>query len=293
MSLSPHLPCNPDDLNYRQSMTTTSVPLARLTNLAAMRLICLPYAGGGSAAYFRWRSAIPAQIDLVPLALPGHDGRLHEPPCTNLRGLSGALADDLQSALDRPYALLGHSLGAWLAFELVRELRRRNGRLPRLLVVAAGRPPHEPSGEAALHRLPDSEFLAAVEQRYTGIPAAVRNQPELLQMLLPVLRADLQMVETYQYIAEPPLDVDILAIGGADDPTVSAGQLAEWQRHTTRDCSVRLVPGGHFFLFRGVGETQPSTTTVTSGEAPPALRMIIARLQDYLSATTGDPKPDT
>lgn len=257
-------------------MNTTSIPRARLTDDALVRLVCLPYAGGGLAVFHRWRSVLPPRVDLVPLCLPGHDGRLAESPRTDLSALVCELADDLQPALDRAYVLVGHSLGAWIAFELARELRRRNLPQPELLIVAAARPPHAELPQSPLHLLPDDKFIAAIEQRYDGIPPAIAGNAELLQLLLPVLRADIQMVETYRYAVEPPLDVEILALGGTDDPAVSAAQLADWRRHTSRNCSVRQFPGGHFFLFRG-DNRQSSTGT---GEPPsPALRSIITELE--------------
>jgi surfactin synthase thioesterase subunit len=260
-------------------MHTTSIPQARLTDDALVRLVCLPYAGGGSAVFHRWRSALPLRVDLVPLCLPGHDGRLAESPRTDLSALARELADDLLPALDRPYVLVGHSLGAWIGFELARELRRRNLPLPELLIVAAARPPHTELPQSPLHLLPADKFIAAMQRRYDGIPPAIAGNAELLQLLLPVLRADIQMVETYRYAAEPPLDVKVLALGGTEDPAVSAAQLADWRHHTSRNCSVRQFPGGHFFLFRGDNQQHQST----AAEPPsPALRTIIMSLQRYL-----------
>jgi surfactin synthase thioesterase subunit len=169
-------------------------------------------------------------------------------------------------------------MGAWLAFELVRSLRQHNVQMPRLLFVAAARAPHLPLNEPPIHVLTDEELVEAVDRRYGGIPARVRNSPELLQLLLPSLRADLQMVETYDFREEPPLDVEIVAMGGTADPAVSAAQLEGWRQHTTKGCSVRLVPGGHFFLFDGgdAGATM-SRQTVACG-ASAAIEMIVNRL---------------
>ena len=274
----------------RRTMASTAIPESALSNAADARLLCFPYAGGGAAVYHRWRAAMPGWIDLVPVTLPGHDGRLREPPRTDLRQLAGELAEELAAVFDRPYALLGCSMGAWLAFEMTRELRRRADmraiRLPELLVVAASPAPHVRSSQSPAHRLPDDEFLATVERRYGGIPAAVRASPDLLQLLLPALRADVQMVETYEYVEEPPLETPIFALGGAEDATVSPAQLGEWRRHTSGEFSMRLFPGGHFFLFPGgavAGGRTAAEQATESIAVPPAVWAIAARLQRGVS----------
>lgn len=241
-----------------------------LTNTSKLRLICLPYAGGSSAVYHRWRPIAPSEIDLVPLCLPGREARISEPFATDLRQLAGQFAADMQPVLDRPYALMGHSLGAWLAFELALELRRRADPPPLAHVVAACPPPHQPLRDPTLHQLPDDKLVAEVSRRFDGIPPAVRNNPELLQLLLPVLRADMQMGETYRYADDPPLDAEMLALGGTEDPAVSPAQLSEWGRHTTKQCTMRFFPGGHFFLFRDENEPGAGRTATQSRRTPSA-----------------------
>jgi surfactin synthase thioesterase subunit len=254
--------------------------LARDTSL---RLVCLPYAGGGSAAFHRWRAALPAEIGLVPACLSGREGRVGEPPTTELRTLVRQLADDLAPMLDRPWAVLGHSMGAWIAFELSRELRRRGGRLPQLLIVAASQAPDVDTSPSYLHTLPDDQFVDEVSRQFDGIPPAVRGHRELLELVLPALRADIQMVETYRYEVEPPLELEILALGGTDDPAVSATQLAQWRHHTSGKFSARLFPGGHFFLFRTPG-TRESAQTNDSETLSPALRVVVQRLARCLDS---------
>jgi medium-chain acyl-[acyl-carrier-protein] hydrolase len=218
---------------------------------AAARVFCLPHAGGGTAAYYRWRSDWPKRLELVPIALAGREARIDEMPITRMNALVGEVADAIAPALDRPYALVGHSIGAWVAFELARELRARGLALPRLLVVAACGAPHTATSDEQLHNLPDAEFVAEVARRFDGIPPAVRENAELLQLLLPALRADIELLETYQYIERPPLETDIMSLGGANDPAVTVTELNVWRRHTVGKFSARMLPGGHFFLFEG------------------------------------------
>jgi medium-chain acyl-[acyl-carrier-protein] hydrolase len=251
---------------------------------AMIRLFCLPYAGGGTAPFYRWRSMMPANIELAPMALPGHDGRLNEPAYTNLRALADKLADEISDqAAQRPFALLGHSMGSLLAFEIARSLRQSKCRQPCVLILSACRPPHAIVARRMLHAAPDAELVATLQERYGGIPAAVLNQPDLLKMVLPALRADLQMIETYQCSDEPPLEVPMLVLGGTEDPAVSAGHLMEWRRYITQDISVRLLPGGHFFLFAGVPATRAPGGSKPE-ELTPALRIILERLQKCMAA---------
>jgi surfactin synthase thioesterase subunit len=248
---------------------------------APVRLVCLPFAGGGSAPIFRWRRALPAFVELVPMSLPGHDGRLNERPFTDLCKLANTLVDEFQpSSTDKPFILLGHSMGAWLAFEMSRELRRRGARMPELLIVAASRAPHLPANDSPIHALADEQFLTALERRYGPIAPDVSGSPELMRLLLPALRADIQMVETYRYSQEPPLDTEILAMGGSDDAAISPAHLEGWRRHAARACSVRLLPGGHFFLFDAIA-ARPTGTTRQAMEPSPAWRMIVARIEQF------------
>ena len=253
-------------------MNLASKILLGNASAARLRLVCLPYAGGTAAAYHRWRPVVPQWFELAPVELPGHGTRLSERPRTDLRQLAVELIDELQPSLDGPFAILGHSMGTWFALELTRELRRRGARMPELLVVASGRPPHLKLPHEPLHELPDDELVQSVSDRYDGIPQAVRESPELLQLLLPGLRADLQMLETYEYRDEAPLATAMLVLGGAEDRAVPMADLSEWRRHTTGDFALRLTPGGHFALFQG-----------TKGQPSDGLSIVISRLEDCLS----------
>ncbi len=246
-----------------------------LSTEPAFRLFALPSAGGGAAGFFRWRPAMPTGVELVPIQLPGREARIGEPPISDLRQLVDEIADAVVPLTDCRFALLGHSMGAWLAFELARELRRQGAGMPCLLIAAASPAPHRPKTAEPLHLLPDAEFVAEMARRFDGIPPAVRANAELLQLLLPAMRADMKLLETYEYTDEPPLETDVLAIGGTEDRAVSATGLADWRRHTSLHFSNRLLPGGHFFLFPTGGQEMR--------EQPAAVRLIAELLKRRLN----------
>lgn len=245
-----------------------------LSDDAQLRAFAFPYAGGGAAAYFRWRRSMPAGIDLVPILLPGREGRIAESPRDEMRALVAEIADALAMLDERPFALVGHSMGAWIAFELARELRRRGEAPPRALVATASPAPQRPRTDTPIHAIPDSELIAEMSRRYGGIPPEVLAHEELMQLLLPALRADVRMMETYTHTEEPPLAIDIIALGGADDHAVPATAVGEWRQQSTQTFTSRLWPGGHFFLFPSEQQAAPSL--------PPALKWIAARLERYV-----------
>jgi len=215
-----------------------------------LRLFCLPYAGGAASAYRTWADGLSPEVEVCPVQLPGRGSRFREAPFRKVADLVPALADGLLPLLDCPFALFGHSMGALVAFELARELRRRGVGAPVLLALSGHQAPQRPDAEPPFSHLPDAEFLEEVRRRYDGIPPEVLAEEELLQLLLPVLRADIQVLETYAYPKEPPLDCPISCFGGQDDPHVSLADLEAWRDETCGPLRVRTFPGGHFFVER-------------------------------------------
>ncbi|WP_414166758.1 thioesterase II family protein [Streptoverticillium reticulum] len=210
------------------------------------RLYCLPHAGGTPAAYRGWAEALAPGIAVVPLQPPrrtGPDAR----PATVARA-AGTLAGRLAPETNRPYAFFGHSLGALVAFETVRALLHRGCPAPRrLFVCGCGPPPVEAVAGRALHTLPDEDFLRAVGRR-GELPPEVLADEELQEVLVPQLRADYALAETYQYRPGPPLPCPVTVLCGQSDPLVDHGRLPAWREHTTAAAPVRFVPGGHLLL---------------------------------------------
>jgi medium-chain acyl-[acyl-carrier-protein] hydrolase len=225
------------------------LPVWRPREDAALRLFPLPYAGGDATIYGPWLKELPPDIELCLVQLPGRGRRLSEPMYTELEPLVGALADALAPALDLPFALFGHSLGAVVCFELARELRRRGGPLPSHLLVSGRPAPQLPGRYEPLHDLPDGEFLQRLHDRY-GYAAPARDEQidELVELMLPTIRSDVRISDRYACRAEAPLDCPITAFGGLEDPTVLRDELAGWQAQTRGRFEIRMLPGGHFYL---------------------------------------------
>ncbi len=215
---------------------------------ARFRVLCLPYAGGGSAEFRQWQPRVPAGVQIVPLALPGREHRLSESAFTSMDPLISALASALPPWLDRPWALVGFSMGSWVGLALIAELQRRGLSLPSHFFACARRAPNQPDRLPPLHPLPEDAFLAALQARYSAIPAQLLASRELLDLFLPTLRADFRLLETWVPASPVALPVPISAWYGEADRTLFRHELEAWAAYTTHPLAVRSFPGGHFFL---------------------------------------------
>ncbi len=211
-------------------------------------LFCFPHAGVGASAYRGWFEAAAGALSVVRVQLPGRESRLREPAQLALPVLVDELTEAVLPRLTRPFAFLGHSLGATLAFEVARELRRRGAPLPRVLVVAARQAPHIAWRHPAICHLDDSALLIEVGRRYGSVPAIMLEDAELRGLLTPALRADLSLVETYSYAPEGPFAFPIVACGGIDDRMVARDEILAWSQHTTGEFRSRMFPNGHLFV---------------------------------------------
>lgn len=212
---------------------------------AAPALLCVPFAGAGPSAFRLWPDALPG-VDVVAAYLPGRERRFAEPPERDI----GALTRDARAAVpwieDRRYAIFGHSFGALVAFELARSLRRAGLPPPLALFVSGCRAPELPPVRLT-HDLPDDEFVRALDE-LGGTPREVLATPELLELLLPLLRADFAAAQTYECAPDEPLDCAIDSFCGDADTGVSVAESVQWERHTRRAFRLHVVPGDHFFI---------------------------------------------
>jgi medium-chain acyl-[acyl-carrier-protein] hydrolase len=215
--------------------------------LAKVRLFCFPFAGGGASAYRVWGQQMPDFVEVCPIQLTGREERCMEPPHRRMETLTEVLVEQIQRCRDLPFAFYGHSMGALIAFELARTLRRREAPGPLALLLGAYQAPHLPPLRPGAHRLPKAEFIAELE-RFRGTPPEVLANQELVDFLLPVMRADFELCDGYRAAEEAPLDCPLVLYGGAQDDSVSQQQLENWRVHTRRSFALHMLPGHHLFL---------------------------------------------
>jgi len=221
---------------------------------ARIRLFCLPHAGAGTAMYIIWKRFLPAFVEVCPVQIPGREARLAEPSITDCARLIAEMTAALAGYMDKPYVIFGHSMGALLALDLARSLRSAGLPEPSGLFVSGRNATHVPLKHGAIHQMADEEFLEALATRYGGLPQEVLDTPELMELYLPILRADMKLLENHRYEALAPLACPIAAFAGKDDRNVSAAGLEAWREHTTAEFETKWFEGGHFYL------TGPSRT---------------------------------
>ena len=215
---------------------------------AQSRLICFPYAGGGASAFKDWADATPEHIELCVVQMPGREDRLGEPLLTDMTTLVDALTQKITALADRPFAFLGHSMGAIVAYEVAHRLRATGAPQPKHLFVSARAAPQLEKKDDPLRFLDNEQFIERLHKTYGAVPAAIRQSAALQDVFLPILRADVELLETHTDIASDPLEFPITALGGASDPAISAAMLAGWRTRTTAAFVQREYPGDHFFI---------------------------------------------
>jgi medium-chain acyl-[acyl-carrier-protein] hydrolase len=229
------------------STSAASTWLKKPDTLARYRLFCFPYAGGGASAFHTWQSNFTSEIGICPVQLPGRENRIAEEPFSDLSLLVQAIADVLLPHLETPFAFFGHSMGTLISFELARQLRRQNAPTPVHLFVAGHRAPQLPDPDPPTYHLPEAEFVDSL-RRFNGTPDTILQNAELMQVMMPALRADMTISETYRYTPEEPLDCSISAFCGMQDSEASYDAVQAWREQARGSFRMRMLPGDHFFL---------------------------------------------
>jgi medium-chain acyl-[acyl-carrier-protein] hydrolase len=220
---------------------------------ARLRLFCFPYSGGGAAVFRGWGDAMPS-VEVCAVQPPGRETRMREAPLTRMGPLVDGVMGAIRPLLDeRPYALFGHSLGALAAFEVARAQRRAGGPMPRHLIASGCPAPRLHAGHTAIHgdtpiHTHDDAQLMNELRQFEGTPEELLKNDELMMLVLPLLRADFAVYETYAWTEEPPLDVPLTVLGGLEDPDATREELEGWRAETTKAFVLRMFRGNHFFI---------------------------------------------
>lgn len=212
-----------------------------------MRLFCFPYAGGTAAVFRNWPRYLPSEIEVCAIQYPGRGGRFGEPLNENVVDIMNAVYSDLQPLLTKPFAFFGHSMGALVSYEFARRLQQEKQPEPFQLLVSGCIAPHEEIVNEPTYNLPEPEFIAEL-RRLQGTPAEVLDNAEVMQLMMPIIRADFKASQTYKYIPGPPLECSLHAFGGLEDETVPLEKVETWSEHTRGSFHVQMLPGDHFLL---------------------------------------------
>lgn len=213
----------------------------------ALRLYCFAYAGGGANTFAAWPGGLPADIEVVPVQMPGRGARFSEKPLADLPAIVHQLASVISTQAATPCAFFGHSLGALIAFETARELERRRVGAPALLMVSGCAAPQRRGEMRRLHLLDDQALVDALRD-YQGTPPAILAHAELMQMLLPMLRADFELACDYAYRPAPPLAAPLVVLAGRGDERIEPDQVQAWQLDASRPIELHWFDGDHFFV---------------------------------------------
>ncbi|ACK67002.1 Oleoyl-(acyl-carrier-protein) hydrolase [Rippkaea orientalis PCC 8801] len=214
---------------------------------AKLRLFCFPYAGTGARIFRNWPNQLPKMIEVCAIKLPGREARINEKPITKLTTLVEIMTPYLLPYSDKPFAFFGHSMGSLVSFEVAHQLLKLYGLSPIYLFISGYRAPQIPDPDPPIHALPESLFIEAIHN-LNGTPPSVLQDDELMQLLIPILRADFSILETYIYDKKTLLNCPIIAFGGLNDPEANQQELQAWEQQTSQSFSLKMLQGDHFFI---------------------------------------------
>jgi surfactin synthase thioesterase subunit len=235
------------------SSTVTNAWIRRFhpSDDAPTRLVCLPHAGGSAPFFVPVSAALQGEVDVLAVQYPGRQDRRAEPCLESVQELAERIVPELEPWLDRPFALFGHSMGASIGFEVTRRLEELG--TPPVALFASGRRAPSSVRDERVH-LGDDDALIAELRGLSGTEPEILGDEELLRMILPALRGDYRVAETYRYRPGPPLSCPVVAMVGEDDPKVTLDEARAWEGHTSGPFTLRTFAGGHFFLVRHANE---------------------------------------
>lgn len=213
---------------------------------AKIRLFCLPYAGGSASTYISWAKSFDHGVELVLIQPPGRASRMNEPPHRKMAALVDEIIQKAGFITSRPYLIFGHSLGSRVAYEMVCRMAIAGLPLPECLIASGSRAPHTQKERKNIYNLPQDQFILELK-KLNGTPNEVLANPELLELVTPLLRADFEIADTHT--AEPIIiKSPIHVFGGQDDDDVSLDQLKAWKELAGGEFNLETIPGDHFFI---------------------------------------------
>lgn len=231
-----------------------------------LRLICFPPAGSGTVIYQKWAAQLLPEVEMWIMRLPGRETRLREPTLDRVSTIVESVAEILTPHLQQPYLFFGHSLGGLISFELSCYLHDQRKPMPKHLLVSGHRAPHRPPLNPSVHQTNNQLFLKRIKNM-GGTPDRFFEMKELIEMMLPALRADFTAWETYQYHQGPPLDIPITVFGSDGDQDAAEADILAWEQHTNAEFTAHMFHGNHFYF---------------QNDPKPLLNLINNTLQEYL-----------
>ena len=237
---------------YAQRVNTSTSPWLvwpRRNPDARLRLFCFPYAGGSATVFRNWHTKLPTDLEIIAIELPGRGSRIKETPYERLNPLVEAAAQAIIPHLTKPYVFFGHSMGALLSFEMARYLRRHHPHVPAPshLFVSGRAAPQCVTERLQVHTLAEPDLLREI-RRLNGTPAEILAEPELMALVLPLLRADFAVYDTYVYEHDEPLACPISAYAGLQDRDMTRAHVKAWGEQTSGAFRISMFPGDHFFI---------------------------------------------
>lgn len=230
-----------------------------------MRLICFPYAGGSASSYLNWSSWLPSEIELVAIQPPGRTTRISETPFCNLRELVAELVKSFSVVTTAPFVFFGHSLGARLAFELMVQCEKAGLRLPQHFIASGSRGPQIPLREPSTHSLTDEEFIKELKN-LDGAGASIYENSELMELCLPLLRADFKASDTYLFEDSHTFNCRLSTLGGTEDNDVTKADLDSWGKFYSDYINSYLVKGDHFFVDKNEATVKEYISKIIENE---------------------------
>ncbi len=219
----------------------------RNNNCAKIRLFCFPYAGGNESTFLPWTKDLPKNVEVCALELPGRSSRFGEPTYNNMSNLIDDLIGVFSKFTDKPYILLGHSLGSCVAFELMYRCKQAGIRMPEHFIASGSSAPHINDTPKGLYKLPRNDFIEEL-RRLDGTPEEILCNEEMMTLALPSILADFELSETYTYTGSEVFDCPVTVFHGDEDSEISLQDVEAWTDHFTFPADIHIVQGGHFFI---------------------------------------------